>query len=1524
MADRVWCPTRGYFEIGGGGEAPQSGDASPEEVATAEDAAGTEEVAESVGSGGAAGGGSQVWAPSRGYFAVGGGSAKAAAPAKKTPAEKNVPAKAAADKPAPAKASKPAAVRKQSTEKAAKKPVAVVAVPTPESDPRRDSVTTVPTLTGKPIGVGAGTQIYDEPDSETTLYRVSTLNVAFFVLSALLLFYTLAVIWKDYSRDWKSIQAEWNRELVNNYEKDLNEARSAAEAEVAELRPAVVEMLAAVDPEGVADTIEGATNRARGDRLDEFQRLIESAQDALDDHDPEYVKIAQAKEDTDTRHSLKARDMRMFRGVFQAKRFEFEEMKRYVLEEEGDTEAARHRVEAIESQFAVEYVTPLEALSAEVEVLQGEADQANAVYEQYVKTKEFDGRTLFDLETELKAVSFRVNQLIGNVTLIETNWKNVARNLPLLDFMAPSYEIKKVITDDLHEDLQLLTMPRIDRCQTCHINIDDPSPKLVGYEHRDWGSVYASHPRLDLFVGSASPHPYAEFGCTACHFGDGHATDFTRASHTPNNEEQKKKWEKKFHWHQMHHQDWPMLEKKYLNSSCGKCHQEEHRLEGGGAWNEGYELVKTYGCYGCHKIDAFENEDKVGPTLTYISDKTSTDWLYKWIRNPPSFRPSTYMPQFFDLSNTGGMIHGMADEAASPDGVMYMQGADDEMVRVDFRTRNAVESLSLATYLAETSERRVGYTVKGEGDEVRGREAFRTRGCLGCHSVKQESMTPDEGGTPEALAKLLVAARTRLDALKGGVAEQAALALTTRKSLDGLAHFFDTLAVGEKVAEHYRRVMVPTSALEEAGVDVAAVKEAAAAIYNRWVHNTRAPDLSAIGSKITDPDWLADWIVNPRGHDAKTIMPRLRIREETVSEEAGDQEIADIVAYLLTLKSTDFDNRPSFAIDTDDKRKVLSDLTYDYLRRELTRTESRKLIASEGGLSIKDRLVFVGHRLIRRYGCFGCHNGIADSQFVFADAGMIRKPNGTLDRAQRIGAELNGWGSKLPDRLDYGTWGHQPSGREAIPHKNRYAWIDHKLSDTRRFDVYPAEQLVDEGKYRYTPTRRLVQKTSEELLKMPLFSFYNEPEKVAAVSTFIVGLVNEPIGVTKQRALHGDEKILEEGARLIADLNCQGCHRIGGRDQFLHYDDLPSFGGYEADPEQLRQAEMEKETWLSRDVNFLAKAKDDASGLNLAAGTLLNKPVYDRSSMSMDDNDTTDDEPISVVELARRDALVRSTPPGMQVLPVAGYQEGGIRFYFGTSGLTRYQAPPPLVRQGERVLSQFLFDFLQDVYPLRAWLKVKMPSFHLSQEDSRTIVRWFKVRSGLPFDGERFAEHEYDEELVMAGKTSFNDEFQCNQCHPTGSRLPTYPIFDPPDSFDYKTFPFAVPESSHYVVWQTGDGVQFKDGFADPFSAQIWAQKNVPEGAKSAVGMPWLKENWGPDLSLAAKRLRPTWVRHWLQSPNDFMPGTKMPGFFGEADPTLDPATNPHPTPENSEKIRLLLYYLSHMERAGVKVSQAK
>ncbi len=43
-------------------------------------------------------------------------------------------------------------------------------------------------------------------------------------------------------------------------------------------------------------------------------------------------------------------------------------------------------------------------------------------------------------------------------------------------------------------------------------------------------------------------------------------------------------------------------------------------------------------------------------------------------------------------------------------------------------------------------------------------------------------------------------------------------------------------------------------------------------------------------------------------------------------------------------------------------------------------------------------------------------------------------------------------------------------------------------------------------------------------------------------------------------------------------------------------------------------------------------------------------------------------------------------------------------------------------------------------------------------------------------------------------------------------------------------------------------------------------------------------EEWAPDLLLAGRRLRPDWIVRWLLDPQRIQPGTKMPNFFADSD----------------------------------------
>jgi mono/diheme cytochrome c family protein len=215
---------------------------------------------------------------------------------------------------------------------------------------------------------------------------------------------------------------------------------------------------------------------------------------------------------------------------------------------------------------------------------------------------------------------------------------------------------------------------------------------------------YCAHPRLDLFVDANSPHPIEKFGCTICHAGQGSATDFLLASHTPATAGQQEHWHKEYDWEANHFWDYPMLSSRFVESTCLKCHHQVTDLIRYGNKEEapkllkGYNLVRENGCFGCHEIAGIkgfrdgpravgpdlrlepqpaleyltsaEQEKarndlanppgmyrKVGPSLRRLAEKTNQEWVRRWLQSPRGFRPDTRMPHFYNLSNNSPHSH---------------------------------------------------------------------------------------------------------------------------------------------------------------------------------------------------------------------------------------------------------------------------------------------------------------------------------------------------------------------------------------------------------------------------------------------------------------------------------------------------------------------------------------------------------------------------------------------------------------------------------------------------------------------------------------------------------------------------------------------------------------------------------------------------------------------------------------------------------------------------------------------------
>ena len=124
---------------------------------------------------------------------------------------------------------------------------------------------------------------------------------------------------------------------------------------------------------------------------------------------------------------------------------------------------------------------------------------------------------------------------------------------------------------------------------------------------------------------------------------------------------------------------------------------------------------------------------------------------------------------------------------------------------------------------------------------------------------------------------------------------------------------------------------------------------------------------------------------------------------------------------------------------------------------------------------VEKKNVYLGSRLVARYGCFACHDIHG------------------FETAKPIGTELSEWGSKPVDKLDFGLLDIE---------KDRIAWLKQKLHAPRSFD-----------------TGRIgVTRMPQELLKMPKFNLTDD--QIDQIVTVISGMTDEKLTPERGAATH--------------------------------------------------------------------------------------------------------------------------------------------------------------------------------------------------------------------------------------------------------------------------------------------------------------------------------------------------------------------------------------------------------------------
>lgn len=735
---------------------------------------------------------------------------------------------------------------------------------------------------------------------------------------------------------------------------------------------------------------------------------------------------------------------------------------------------------------------------------------------------------------------------------------------------------------------------------------------------------YVSHPRLDLFVGSMSPHKMGDIGCTVCHEGQGSATSFKWASHTPNDPRQAAEWSRKHGWFNNHHWIFPMKPARLAESTCLKCHHQVTELEPSDRFPdppapqlvEGFTLIRQYGCYGCHEINGYDGPNRrIGPDLRLepnysaaaqglLAQKQLTDQQRKLAeivaQQPEDNQARHELQQSLKLAAEQGKLAGgppgdVGDVAKPGDVQAHPQMSDDirrlSAILDDVETPGTLRKVGPSLrHVASKLDYDFLYAWIRKPTDFRPDTKMPQFFGLYDHLVErdeenheQESVGLKQSHKYEPLEIRGVVEYLLSKSQPFAYESPAAGAAATGGDRERGKKLFETRGC---LACH-KHSDVPGSTMRQ------------------------GPDLSHLGGKLREsgqangPQWLYTWLRNPQSYHPRTLMPNVQLEPIQTGNQTTDPA-RDIAAYLLSFDDWKPANVPQREL-TSSEADTLHELAMSHLKDKFPRRQAEQYLkrgiptsrASEvkgdevellGEMSQRRQLAYVGRRTITKYGCSGCHDipGFED--------------------AKPIGTGLADWGRKSPERLafeqvaEYILEGHghslheRPNETASASHSGEASHAEPKSPGKDAADAKVAAQQNEGGGHhelnfeemepstgffmkslmgheregfiwqklrdpRSYDYKKTQNKGYNERLRMPKFTDFSDKEREAII-TFVLGLVAEPpVGQYVYKPTPHREAIVR-GTEVIEKFNCKGCHAFGMERWKLAFDP----GTFEAPP----------------------------------------------------------------------------------------------------------------------------------------------------------------------------------------------------------------------------------------------------------------------------------------------------------------------------------------------------------------------
>lgn len=463
------------------------------------------------------------------------------------------------------------------------------------------------------------------------------------------------------------------------------------------------------------------------------------------------------------------------------------------------------------------------------------------------------------------------------------------------------------------------------------------------------------------------------------------------------------------------------------------------------------------------------------------------------------------------------------------------------------------------------------------------------------------------------------------------------------------------------------------------------------------------PSLAKVGSKVKDIDWLESWIKKPEAYLPKTTMPNFFP--------------ADGMSQVVYLKNGG--KRIGVVTKTSNGIEVKTDdgTVYPYADGYVLRIvdEVKSIAAYLAGMtdtglddstatySQSESAIQAGAETVKTVGCLTCHT-------------------------------VDGLGSDFGPALD-------SVGEKVTP-----SYLRQWISDPKTYD--PETSM---------PSLRL----SDTELDNVVAYLMSLQQPTETVSTESIGEVD-----------------VAEGEALVRTYGCFGCHDIPGFENESKVGaDLGEFGAKLADELDFGDTVDIEHSWTGWTIGKVTDPRRYQTRRIVSRMPVFQISDEDAKALAVVLKSFQPEKyPLDYIH--KRSEKLDRIDAGRRL--VKKYNCSGCHEIEGTGGdyrdiiiahegfndtMATQFAPPTLQAEGARVYPEWLFAFLKEPSDIRYGLKVRMPTFGLSDDEATTLVEYFSALDDEPFPYETLETPAPTRAELQVGKQIF-DALQCISCHP--------------------------------------------------------------------------------------------------------------------------------------------------------------